>query len=312
MKLGDIYIQCKKNYDAVARLGITDIGKGYQITELKKGRVEFDDLSHIECLKEPYNNFMKIIKDKFTNTSYISSDEVAIEYESRRTRLLSAMECIIKMCEEIGLNTRKTIGLDIKFPMNGNFTDFRKNIDELDFVLTKCPFFQHEKERLQFDNVDVGSFWLTFMVVGVVGVGTSVLLNNIAAFIDKCIIIRSHYLTIEMQKAELEKAKIDQNTKEEVSKGIDRVYKIMVDNAINELEEITKCDIKDGDERGRAEQSLEKMVKLIDKGLQIYVTIDAPKETKALFEPLEMHYLEVSNKIKLLEKKSKESEDENS
>lgn len=39
--------------------------------------------------------------------------------------------------------------------------------------------------------------------------------------------------------------------------------------------------------------------------MQIYATIDSPEETKVLFEPLQMHYLDVSSKLKLLEDKKK-------
>ena len=163
-------------------------------------------------------------------------------------------------------------------------------------------FFQDEHELLEFENVDIGSFWLTFSVVGGVVTG-SLLLNNIAAFIDKCIIIRSHYLTIEKQKAELEKARIEGKQKEELINSLDTVYKITVKNAINELEDFTKYHIADGDERERVEQTLEKLGKLIDKGLQIYSTIESPEEIKTLFKPLEMRYLAVGEKLKLLEDK---------
>jgi hypothetical protein len=42
---------------------------------------------------------------------------------------------------------------------------------------------------------------------------------------------------------------------------------------------------------------------MIDKGLQIRSSIDAPKEVQKLFEPLEMTYLSVDNSLKLLEDK---------
>lgn len=59
-------------------------------------------------------------------------------------------------------------------------------------------------------------------------------------------------------------------------------------------------------EFGRIEQCFEKMGVLIEKGLQIRASIDSPSETKALFEPLEMKYLEIGNTLKLLEKNKEE------
>lgn len=219
--------------------------------------------------------------------------------------LLRTMEDIINLYEKMGMDTENKIGIDIKLPKYNDFEEFVSYINNIQFIFTKCPFLQAEDEKLQFENVDVGSTWLTFLVIGGILTSGSVLLNNIAAFIDKCIILRSHYLTLKKQEQDLEKEEKDENEKKIILEYINNLYKKEVDAAIRELEEITKYKLenKDGDERGRVEQCFEKMGKLIDKGLQIYSTIDAPDETKQLFQPLEMHYIGIMDKIKLLEKK---------
>lgn len=123
---------------------------------------------------------------------------------------------------------------------------------------------------------------------------------NTAAFIDQCMVIRSHYLTIQEQRRAIENDEIEQQQREAILGYIDLLYKRQVDEAIREMEEISGHEIVDGDERGRAEQSFEKLGKLLDKGLQIYSSIDSPQETKALFEPLEMKYLSIANEMKSL------------
>lgn len=309
MKIGDIYIQCKKNYPAIKEIDITKDGDYHQIIGVEQGIAACENLKKIECLKEEYDNFMEMITDFGDGLFTYIDHNVMLEFEKKKNNLVHAIECIIKLYESTGLKTRKDIGLDIKFPVSNSFTDFRKDIDDLEFVLTKCPFFQDEKESLRLETVDIGSFWLTFSVVGGALVAGSVLLNNIAAFVDKCIIIRSHYLTTEKQKVELEKAKIEQKQKNEIIESLDSFYKVMVDNSINELKEKSKCNNLDGEEYGRAKQSLEKLGKLIDKGLQVYSTIDSPEEVKTLFEPLKMSYLSVNNKLKLIEEKSDTGKD---
>lgn len=209
------------------------------------------------------------------------------------------------MYESTGFDCEEKIGLNVKFPLSKNFSEFRRNIDELDFIVTKCPFFQNDNETLYLDSIDIGSFWITFAVVGATVAG-SVLLNNIAAFIDKCLVIRSHHLTIQEQKMAMERSKLEQKEKEDALKSLNQVYQLFVENAIRELEETTKHQIQDGDERGRVEQSIEKFNKLIDKGLQIYATIETPNETKALFEPLEVKYVSLAKKLELLEEKQGE------
>lgn len=305
MKLGDIYSICKEKYGVIEaiKLPIHDVPDNIDLLNVDLFFCE--ELRKIECIKSAYESFVDYPANVIALETGLDSDEHE-EFEYAKSCLLAVMDCIIKMYEETGRQSKKEIGLDIRFPVSGNFSDFRKDIDELDFILTKCPFFQDEKESLRFDNVDIGSFWLTFAVVSGSIVGGSILLNNIAAFVDKCIVIRSHYLTVQQQKANMEKAQVDQKEKEEIIKALNRYYKIAVNKAISELEEITNCKLQDGDERGRVEQAIEKMGKLIDKGMQIYATIDSPEETKALFEPLEMHYLEVDKQLKLLEDKKEE------
>lgn len=311
MKLGDIYSICKRNYNVIKSIDGSMMNlMDYDDELTKKVKTSGDEIKKIECLKDAYLNLEKCLEkclEKVEDLIFEEADKTSLlELQNAKEKMLSMMDGIIGIYEETGLQKKEMIGIDIKFPVSGNFSDFRKDIDELDFIFTKCPFFQDEKESLRFDNVDIGSFWLTFVVIGAAITGGSILLNNIAAFVDKCIIIRSHYLTVQQQKANMEKAQVEEKEKEEVIKGFNRYYKIVVDNAIKELEEITNCKLQDGDERGRVEQSFEKMGKLIDKGMQIYATIDSPKEAKVLFEPLEMHYLDVSSKLKLLEDKKEE------
>lgn len=301
MKIGDIYRLCKEKYFIIEKMEVLINDLPYNTLCLPDDISFSKELIEIECLKDAYEKFIQLYSDLILTHVDISSEKYD-NFKEAKLRLLAMMECIINMYEGLGIPSQERTGLDVKFPLNGNFSDFRKNIDELDFVLTKCPFFQNDNETLQFSNVDIGSLWLTFTVVGAL-IGGSILLNNIAAFVDKCIIIRSHYLTTEKQKAELEKAQIEQKEKEEMIKSLERFYKIAIDNAIFELEEITKYKLKDGEERARTEQAFDKLGKLLDQGMQLYASLDSPEENKVLFKPLEMHYLGISENLKLLEDK---------
>ena len=110
------------------------------------------------------------------------------------------------------------------------------------------------------------------------------------------------------QEAELEKSELENSEREDIFKGIKKLYDIAVKNTIHDLEQSTGYTIKDGEEIERAKQAIEKTVQLLEKGLEIYSTIDSPQEIKALFEPLEMKYISISNEIKLLnDSKLKES-----
>lgn len=49
-------------------------------------------------------------------------------------------------------------------------------LKEIDFILTQCPYLSSEKEELKFNNVDVGSQWLSFFLIAA---GTFQILNNL-------------------------------------------------------------------------------------------------------------------------------------
>lgn len=65
-----------------------------------------------------------------------------------------------------------------------------------------------------FGNVDMGSSWLTFFVeVVAVVAGGSILINKIVEFIDKCTVLRSHYLASRKQKLDFEKQEREDSEK---------------------------------------------------------------------------------------------------
>lgn len=114
------------------------------------------------------------------------------------------------------------------------------------------------------------------------------------------------------QQQDIEREKRNAAEKEVIIKYLTETHKKQVDVAIKELEAATgyKVENKDGDERLRIEQCMERLGILLEKGLQIYAAIDTPDEAKALFQPLEMKYLEYQKKIELLEVKEEHSEEE--
>lgn len=333
MKLRDIYFLCKNNYACIYRfIGRVEFSGNNKLQRELSLIKRIEDIENFDSLEEDTHIFLVDLERVYQATKRLSEieclhfyirdflDEISIfpfDYVNpvkvnkktlekiliAREHLLFAIHCIAHLYRNMELDTKEIIGLDIKLPANHDFTEFKNNIDDLEFIFTKCPFFQHESESLKFQNVDVGSTWLTFFVVGASIVTGSILLNNVAAFIDKCLTLRSHYITIEKQKKELEHDNIDRAEKEKMISYLNRTYQKTVDTAIKELEEITNHDIEDGDERIRSVQAFERLERLLGKGLQIYSTIDSPEETKALFKPLEMKYLEINKQLRLFEDK---------
>lgn len=301
MRLIEVYKICKK-----------------ESKQLEIYRIQIhEQISKTKSVDDVFKEFYEYMNDVFGNIPFFSEILYKMEQENNINEfyieemldeITIKVEFIILLYETTINQNAESIGLDIKIPSTDNITELKKYIDALEFIFTKCPFFQCDEESLRLQAVDNGSIWLIFGVVGAsVAVG-SILLNNIAAFIDKCLVIRSHRLTCDMQEQMVRNAEIETKEKEKLLESINKLYEIQVKAAVKELETDTKHKICDGDERGRAEQSLKKMEKLIDQGLQIYSSINSPEEIKALFAPLEMHYLEIGKKLEQIEEKNKDTE----
>lgn len=282
-------------------------------TEIRNEKVE---KLIVEPFYDKYMNFYEYLLKEFGNVEFFK--DVIERMKNSPIRRFENIDYKMNIINEFYLKVKsvillyettvnpdaENISLKIKIPKTDSITELKKYIDSLDFVITKCPFLQSDEASLKLEAVDNGSIWLLFGVAGAsVAVG-SVLLNNIAAFIDKCFVIKSHKLTCKRQEQEIRDMEIEQTEKEELLKSANKLYKIGVKYEIKELEKITGYNIQDGDEMGRVEQSFERMVKMLDQGLQIYTSISAPEETKALFAPLEMHYLTIQKDLERIEKKS--------
>lgn len=318
MRLGEIYCNCKKFYNVIEKdwekaeyfkknpESIFYSNFGDKVDERSVKMVLFPSiykkansiLQNVECLKKELVESDEVFRKN--QNEEISNEEMY----NVLSKLVNKVQCIIQLCESVGIGENK-LGIDIKMPETDNLTDLKQYIDDLEFVFTKCPFFQSDEESLKLKSVDSGSIWLIIGVAGAAAMG-SMILNNIAAFADKCIVLRSHWVTLKQQEQELKKAEMEQNERDELLKSVKKVYQVFVNNAIKDLEELSGKKLQDGDEKGRVEQSFERLEKLIDKGLQIHASIDSSKEVKAVFEPLEMHYLSKKDVLEQIEEKQDE------
>ena len=102
---------------------------------------------------------------------------------------------------------------------------------------------------------------------------------------DKVIILKSHYTSIKQQEEALkivrEKTELIK-TEKDIFNSLKKYY---MNEIVSSLEEkISPLD--DGEQRGRLEKSLDKLVNLLDKGVEIYASLDAPKDVQVLFPTL--------------------------
>ncbi len=314
MRLRNIYVLCNQNIENVKAIKGNASSNNNSYTVVTGWGVfleSYNILNEIDFLKQHVLNLMNSVPEIYRHQKQFTVTTAEWNKINRyKNMLVSSIENVIELYESMELSSEETLGLDIKLPKFEDFSEFKKCIDELDFILYKCPLFKAKGEDLKFNTMDVGSMWLNFLIIGVTVGATSIILNNIAAFLDKCIVVRSHKITVDQQALQLQSMALKEEKKRELLEGINDIYQAQVETIISELENETGVNLKDGEERGIVAQSFEKANILIDKGLQIYSTIDSPAEIKALFEPIEMKYLSIGDEIKMLEKKGTEKNSE--
>lgn len=220
MKFRNIYIICKENYniikDFVGTNTVINGRAGISIRGWEKASEAINNLKEIPAMKENVNRFLNSIPSLCRRADNpdildVTNHEWAV-INSEKVHLISALKTIIELYESMGLGMECEYGIDIKLPKINDFSEYVQYVSDIDFIFSKCPFLKGKNEELDFKSFDVGSMWLTFVVIGVtVGTGSTIL-NNLQAFIDKSIILRSHYLNCQRQKYELEKIKQDEES----------------------------------------------------------------------------------------------------
>lgn len=193
--------------------------------------------------------------------------------------------------------------IDIKLPPCEDLKEYINYLKEFNFIFTQCPFLQFENETLKFESVDVGSNWIRLAAAST---STCILLGNIGSLVDKSIILRSHYITVQQQEEILKAVQMKNELAKEQKQTFDLLRKANIDDAINQLQK--QCgDLKDGEEKGKAEKSLKKLCELIDKGAEIYASIDALEDVQVLFPEIQGNLELPGELIKYLEDKESEN-----
>ena len=137
MNFRSIYFVCKENYEIINEEKYKDIR--YLRSTGKEDFVHaMENLYEIEPVRE----MSKRIVDN------LESHDLGIDADNEIEDLIGLLKInlatAIKLYESIGSNVKKHFAIDIRFPETNNITEFRKYIDELEFIFTKCPFLQSD------------------------------------------------------------------------------------------------------------------------------------------------------------------------
>lgn len=252
----------------------------------------------------------KILKSMSGIEREESAASIAVKIESSNIlksikELMQKAQVVVDLYESLELTESKLNQIEIKMPHSEELKDFVKNCDELNFIVTQCPYLWHEKEQIKFSKLDVGSEWLILMVVGTAA--ASMIIKNLGKIVQTGFKLRSQYLSIkiyeEVYRQTQQKTEVIENSVE----VFETLKKYYLDEAVKTLKN-DMGELKDGEEEDKVKRSLDKMALLIDKGMEIHTSIDVPKDVRESFLVSEGSAIDdkevglIANKHKLDEK----------
>lgn len=302
MRLYSMYFMCEKYFDSLESVKVLNRpagGNNYSYLDNWQNTVMLlDTLSKIPSLKESakkmYESIPVLLRDR---NKFDIDGTTAEKFKEAKNELIAKMSAIIDLYKALNkIDGNFKNGFDIKLP---DFTDIKELsncIKDLEFIINQCPYLKDDNEEIKYGAFDVGSTWLTFFVIGTTA---TILLTNLSKLVDQAIKLKSHVATVKQQEEVLRAMQVKNETSSEVLDAFKKANKVIVDSCVNDLQN-ELGELKDGEEVDKVGRSIEKLGHWMNKGLQIYSTIDAAKEVKDLFpkqdDPISLN----DNIIKLL------------
>ncbi len=299
-----MYFICKGNIEAVKEIKIETRTQGSNSINCIKNWDEkvrlLDKLANIPGLRDSVTDLYESVPIFVRNRKTADLDATSeAKFKESQKNLICSMNTIISMYENMGLKEDFGTGFDVKLPAFDSIKDFSSCVKDIEFIINQCPYLRSDDGEVRFKSVDVGSFWITFLIAGT---AASTLLLNLSKIVDAAVKIKSHVVTVKQQEETLRAMELKNNIASDIVDTFKQMNKSIVDNCVHELE-ADLGPLKDGEEVDKVGKSIQKLADWMNKGLQIYSTIDAPKEVRDLFPPQEEQPLLNDDIIKFIEQK---------
>lgn len=266
-------------------------------TDIRKG---IDDLYGIESLRIYLDIIYHCVPTPYKYLDYVDFTRAMLEnFKKCIDNLVIAINTIINLYESLGYEESNN-NLEIRLPEGLELNEMSKLTDDLNFVFQQSPFIEREQGNGKILKTDVGSIWLVL-------IGSSAFLTSVGYMVSMVTKARADFIAIRHSEAILGEMKIREELLGEIKKEFIEQKNLITEKYIAELTEKTGIKIENGEEQGKAITCLEKLDKWLDKGMQIYASIDTPREIQVLFP--EQPELKLLNKdiVKYIEEKKTEN-----
>lgn len=307
MKLYNVYRLCEQNVDFFYKNHIIDEGNGINIIgSWKEIQKRFEKLSKIPVFKEDIEIYLKTVPSiEREEEEPKISNKLASKLIELETNIYNKIYTIIELYESMGLSDdNNSNAIDIKLPACEDLDEYISYLKDLNFIFSQCPFLQCDGEVIKFGSVDVGSNWLKLTITAA---SISVILTNTASLLDKALALRSHYITIQQQEEMLRSMQIKNELAEEQVRTFKQLKDAGMEIVIRRLEKDHEMQL-DPEERDKTERSLDKLILFLDKGGEIYASLESPENIQLLFPEIQGDLELPENIIKYLEDKEASQE----
>ena len=291
MRLQEIYYICRNVKESWVELSFDEAKAAGNVTyyRLKNAdgvREILATLSDIESFRET------IAAVRNRSLGFLQhAGSITVEYNVKPAlvgdyqRLYTKVSTVTELFESLDYR-QDSEGFDIKLPPDISLSDLSKCTRDLDTIFSTCPLFANQDASIKFTAVDVGSVWFTFLVVGGAVVVT---LKLIAELVDKALVIRSHYLSTKEQEEKIRSLNLGNDALENAVSLNKQITKGLLTSVTSDLAK--EHDISNPEDMARLQHTIQLMADWMDRGMEVYASIHAPEETKAVFPPIERQTL---------------------
>ncbi len=291
MRLQEVYYICRKAQASWQDLSFEEAKAPGNVTyyKIKNADAVRDILGNLDAI-DSFQETIASIRSRSFGFSQ-ATGVITIDYHSKSPlnteyqKLFTKVSTITELFES--LNYRQdSEGFDIKLPPDITLSDLSKCTKDLDTIFTTCPLFTTQDGTIELAAVDVGSMWLTFLVVGT---ATAATLRLVAELVDKALVIRSHHKTSKEQEERVRSLQLGNEALENAVSLHKQMTKGLLASTANELAK--EHDLSNPEDIARLQHCIQLTSDWMNKGMEIYASIQAPTETKAVFPPIERQTL---------------------
>lgn len=303
MRLYNIYYLCKLSYDALEKTAIISGSTSSEkiIANWNNTKQSYAILRQISSLKADVDNAYNSIPIFLVDDERpIISNSMASTFFGYHNFLKTKVCAIIDLYDSLNTGYSKE-GVDMKIPPCDSFKEYIKYMKDIDFILSQCPLISNCDEEIVFNTVDVGSMWLSFIIKG--AAGSHVIMNTLSKLSEIAIKYKSNFLVIKQQEEALKAMQRKTEVLDETIKIFKEMNQATLDQVLGELEQSCNVKIENPEDKDRTVRSIETMSILIDKGLEIYSSIETPSEIKVQFPFTENAPVIPEGLIKYIEEK---------